>query len=108
MVEVRGCHRAHSMRRNDNSQRANSLRVFCSTGGGGSTLGTNGSGEGGSSGADGASSGTDVGGLGALNWEAVTTIPAAAGQGGSVGVSPTTGGNAGLVIWSYSAAACSL
>lgn len=80
-----------------------------STGGGGSTIGTNVSGAGGSAGADGVTSGTGLGGLGALTWASATTIPAAAGQGGSVGGAQTVnGGNAGLVILTYSATACLL
>jgi hypothetical protein len=48
------------------------------------------------------------GGLGAASWATATTLPAAAGAGGSV--TAGQGGNAGLVILSYTSptGACSL
>jgi hypothetical protein len=61
-------------------------------GGGGGTGGGTGGGDGGSNG----------GGLGANTWSTATTLPAAAGAGTPVG------GNAGLVILTYTALACLL
>jgi hypothetical protein len=58
---------------------------------------------GGSSGANASNTGTSLGGLGATNWAADSTLPAAAGAGATV---QGQGGNGGLVILTYSAPSC--
>jgi len=66
-------------------------------------------------GGNGAGGMAGVGGLGAMTWASSTTLPAAAGAGGALVPNPNgapilMGGNAGLVILTYSSpdGTCSL